>query len=285
MILPLLEAAAGEENSLELPNFVHWIAKTMPGTKTGEFLHSWVDVIFSWIVILILALLFSAASRNRKMIPGQLQNIAEIAVQWLYDLVTGVMGPRGKAFVPFLGSIFLYIFVSNIFGLIPLMKSPTSNLNTTLALALVVFVVAQAVGMIKLGPLGYLDHMAGQPRDPIGWIMVPLLMPIHVIGELAKPVSLSCRLFGNIFGEDMVLAAFIGLGITVAGALHFKFFGVPLHLPFIFLAMLTSLIQALVFTLLSTIYIFLMLPHEHAHDGHEVEDALAPGYPVPGEHA
>jgi hypothetical protein len=73
--------------------------------------------------------------------------------------------------------------------------------------------------------------------------------------------------------------------MTVAQALHFKWFGVPLQLPFIFLAMLTSVIQALVFTLLSTIYIFLMLPHEHDHHGHEMDDALAPGYPVPERHA
>ena len=283
-MLPLIGAIA-EDNSLELPNFIHAIAGSMHGSPAGEFLRSWVDVIFSLIAILILALFFGAAAGKRKFIPGRLQSFAELIVNWLNELILGVMGPRGKAFVPFLGSLFLYIFTMNIMGQFPMFKSPTSNLNTTLALALVVFVVAQVVGITQLGPLGYIDHMAGQPRDFIGWIMVPLLLPIHIIGELAKPVSLSCRLFGNIFGEDMVLAAFIGLGITVSGAMHFHWFGIPLQLPFVFLAILTSVIQALVFTLLSTIYIFLMLPHEHAHHGHEAQDALAPGYPVPEEHA
>jgi F-type H+-transporting ATPase subunit a len=90
------------------------------------------------------------------------------------------------------------------------------------------------------------------------------------MGELAKPISLACRLFGNIFGEDMLLVAFCSLGITILAATHLPI-GIPLHLPFIFLALLTSTLQALVFTVLSTIYFLLMLPHDdHAHE-HEAE--------------
>jgi F-type H+-transporting ATPase subunit a len=105
--------------------------------------------------------------------------------------------------------------------------------------------------------------MAGSPRDVISWCMVPLLFPLHIIGELAKPFSLALRLFGNITGEDTLVAVFVGLGIAI---LAFSPVGVPLQLPFYFLGLLLSTIQALVFTLLSTIYILLMLPHEeHAH--------------------
>jgi F-type H+-transporting ATPase subunit a len=94
------------------------------------------------------------------------------------------------------------------------------------------------------------------------------MMPIHIIGELAKPVSLSCRLFGNIFGEDMLLVGFAGLGISLFSVigLHALPFGIPFHFPFLFLALLTSLIQALVFSILSTIYFLLMLPHDHGHE-------------------
>jgi F-type H+-transporting ATPase subunit a len=109
--------------------------------------------------------------------------------------------------------------------------------------------------------------MAGSPRSAIGWGLVPLMLPIHLMGELAKPISLACRLFGNIFGEDMLLVAFASLGITVLSFTHLPI-GLPLQLPFLFLAILTSTLQALVFTVLSTIYLLLMLPHDdHGHEG------------------
>ena len=95
----------------------------------------------------------------------------------------------------------------------------------------------------------------------IGWILVPLMFPLHVIGELAKPLSLSLRLFGNIFGEDSLIAVFATLGVLAISFLHIPI-GVPFQVPFVFLALLTGTIQALVFTLLSTIYFALVLPHE-----------------------
>src|SRR5438552_2433613 len=170
-------------------------------------------------------------------------------------------------------------------GLVPLFKSPTTNLNTTLAMALVVFFYVQWTGIRRLGIVGYLDHLAGQPRDPIGWAMVVILLPVHVIGELAKPVSLSCRLFGNIFGEDAVIAVFIGLGVSLMGLFRVPWFGLPIQLPILALALVTSVVQALIFTLLTTIYLYLMLPHEHEHKVRETNDALAPGYPVHPEAA
>ena len=103
--------------------------------------------------------------------------------------------------------------------------------------------------------------------DAAGWLLAPLMLPIHLLGELAKPISLSCRLFGNIFGEDMLMVAFATIGISMLAGLHVPF-GVPLHAPFFLLALLTSGLQALVFTVLSTIYVLLMLPHDdHGHEG------------------
>jgi F-type H+-transporting ATPase subunit a len=89
-----------------------------------------------------------------------------------------------------------------------------------------------------------------------------------VLGELAKPISLSCRLFGNIFGEDMLLVAFMGLGVSMLAFTHLPI-GVPLHWPlFIGLALLSSTLQALIFSVLSSIYFLLMLPHEHEEEAH-----------------
>jgi len=133
-----------------------------------------------------------------------------------------------------------------------------------------VFVYVQYTAIREHGLFGWLDHMAGSPRSVIEWCLVPLAFPIHVIGELAKPVSLSCRLFGNIFGEDMLLVGFATLGVGAMAAMHLGAvpFGLPLHFIFLFLALLTSVVQAMVFSMLSTIYFLLMLPHDH-EDGHE----------------
>ncbi len=151
-------------------------------------------------------------------------------------------------------------------GLIPLFKAPTSLFETTLSLALVVFLYVQITGFRKLGFGGYFYHLVGSPTDVMGWALVPLMLPLHIIGELAKPVSLSLRLFGNIMGEDVLIAVFTGLGVLTLAAIGSPI-GIPLEFPFIFLGLLLSTIQALVFTLLSTIYFSQMLPHEEEH-GH-----------------
>jgi F-type H+-transporting ATPase subunit a len=151
----------------------------------------------------------------------------------------------------------------NIAALFPGMMSPPGGpygINTTIALAICVFIYVQYTGVRRLGLAGYLDHLAGQPRDVIGWVLVPLNLPIHIIGELAKPMSLSLRLFGNITGEDVLLAVFVGLGVAALSWTGLPV-GLPLHLPFFFMALLVSLIQALVFSLLSSIYLLMMLPH------------------------
>jgi F-type H+-transporting ATPase subunit a len=214
-----------------------------------------------------------AASRNAQMIPGKFQNAVEYLVEGLNDFIVGILGPEhGPRYVPFLGTLFIYILAMNLFGLIPFMDSPTSSLNVTVGLALVVFLYSQAIGIRHLGVIGYVDHLAGNPRTAISWMLVPLMLPIHIMGELAKPISLSCRLFGNVFGEDMLLVAFVTLGVTTLSFVHSPI-GLPLQLPFLFLALLTSTLQALVFTVLSTIYFLLMLPHEdHSEHEHEVEE-------------
>ncbi len=274
-------AAAGEHADAEeaeagpkkFDTILSILAKAGHGTSWGKFIHHYEIILFSLFVALILSVLSMVAMRNPQMIPGPMQNAAEALVGEVYKQICDILGPKyGPRYVPFLGSLFIYIFAMNLFGMIPLMESPTSNLNVTLALALTVFVYVQYSAIKESGPLGYLDHLAGSPRTVIDWALVPLLFPIHVIGELAKPVSLSCRLFGNIFGEDMLLVGFATLGIGAMTALGLGKlpFGLPIHFIFLFLALLTSFVQALVFSMLSTIYFLLMLPHDHGHDhGHE----------------
>jgi F-type H+-transporting ATPase subunit a len=267
-------AAGGEHGASQGPqkfaNVITILSRAFPDAEWAHFLHQYEAVIFSLFIAALIALIAWLASRNAQLIPGKFQNAVESLVEALYDFVVGILGPKhGARYVPFLGTLFLYILFMNLFGLIPFMDSPTSSLNVTVALAIVVFLYAQWIGLRSLGPVGYLDHLAGNPRTPTQWFLVPLMFPIHVMGELAKPISLSCRLFGNIFGEDMLLVAFVTLGITTLAFTQLPL-GLPLQLPFLFLALLTSTLQALVFTVLSTIYFLLMLPHDdHGHEGEE----------------
>jgi F-type H+-transporting ATPase subunit a len=257
-------ASTGPE---KFANVVSVLVRAFPGAGWAHWLHRFEPVLFSLLVALILSVVAFFATRDGRLIPGPLQNGVECAVETLYDFVVGILGPKfGPRYVPYLGTLFVYILAMNLFGLIPFMDSPTSSLNVTVGLALCTFLYVQWTGIRELGVLGYVDHMAGRPRSAISWFMVPIMLPVHLIGELAKPVSLSCRLFGNVFGEDMLLVAFTSLGVATLSFVHSPV-GIPWQFPFLLLALLTSTIQALVFTVLSTIYLLLMLPHEeHGHE-------------------
>ena len=251
------EAAAEKSGPPKLPSLVELVFGPQSAAE------HWVNVIYAFAVGVILSAIAMRVYAKRQMIPGKFQNAVEMCVEGMYNFIASILGKDAKKYVPYLGSLFFYILLMNWIGMVPLGHSPTTSLNITASLAILTFLYAQWTGVTRLGFFGYLHHLAGSPRDGISWCMVPLLLPLHIIGELAKPFSLALRLFGNITGEDTLVAVFVGLGIAI---LAFSPVGVPLQLPFYFLGLLLSTIQALVFTLLSTIYILLMLPHEeHAH--------------------
>src|SRR5205085_6685113 len=141
------------------------------------------------------------------------------------NMVTGLIGPEGPRYLPVVGTLFIYILILNLSGIIPLWKSPTANLNVTFSLALVTLIYVQYHGIRANGFFGYVKHFMGEPI----W-MAPLNFPLHVIGEFARLISLSFRLFGNMFGEDTVIAILIMIG---APAL------IPIHFPMILLAIFT----------------------------------------------
>ena len=182
-------------------------------------------------------------------------------MEGLAGFVTGILGPRGMEHVPFLGTMFLYILLQNWLGLIPLMKSPTGVWSTTIALALITTVYIQWVGIKEHGFVNYLKHLAGNPIGILGIVLVPLMLVINLSIEfLAVPLSLSLRLFANVSSEDKLLYKFAELNVMYR------------WLPFFFqlfanvLVILFSFIQAFVFLLLSTVYISLILPHDHDED-------------------
>ena len=253
-----------ESGHPEVLNWIHLLAETLAPSPVSDFLLRWEKALFAAIVISLISFIVISVSRNLKLIPDRMQAAFEMLISGLDGIVQGVMGPRGRAYTPFVGSLFIYIFTSNLLGLVPLQNSTMGFLTTVAPIALCVFCYVQWIGITKNGPAGYLHHLCGSPRDIFGWLLVPLMMPLHVLGEFIKPLSLSFRLYGNIMAGHLLLAVFMGMGIAMLKPLRVPV-GVPLHFPFIFLELLVGVIQAFVFTLLSTIYIAMMLPHEEEH--------------------
>lgn len=208
-------------------------------THVGE------HVTYTWFVMLVLIVLAFLASRAVKMIPGGLQNFMEVVVSGIENLIEETMGPKGKAYFPLLATFALFILVSNLIALVPGFYPPTANLNTNGALALTVFAMTHIIGVKEHG-FHYFKHFMG----PI-LVLAPLIFIIEIIGHLARPLSLSLRLFGNMYGHEIVLMIFLAL--------------VPflLPVPMMLMGVLIAFIQTFVFTLLAMIYIAGALEEAH----------------------
>jgi len=249
----------------EIPNFITVLNNWQHENAFFHFLHQWENLVFSLLVAFGLSLAAWRYARHPVMIPKGGQNLFEVLVDGIDKFVQSIIGRAGREHTPFIGTLFLYIWLMNLSSLVPGFKPATSSLNTTAALAIIVFGYVQWIGIKANGPFGYLDHLAGSPRGVVGWAMVPLMLPIHVLGEFIKPLSLSLRLGFNVFAEDVLLAVLVGLGIAAGAALHLP---LPFQFAVVPLVVIFSTVQALVFSLLSSVYIALMLPHGEHHGGH-----------------
>jgi F-type H+-transporting ATPase subunit a len=278
-------AEAEEPAEAELPTFIQVINSIKVGNTTightglGHFLHLFERQIFSLLATCIFGFIIWKTLGLRSHKPGKMQTLLELAVEGLTNFFVGILGEEHKKHVPFFMSLFLFIWINNLFSIIPLMGPGTSVYVTTGTLAVIVFIYVHFFA-IKEGGVGHLLwHLAGSPRDTTGWILAPILFVLEIISTIAKPISLSLRLFGNVMGEDILLGVFLILGIQMAQAfIPHSPIGIPLHIPFLFLALLGGLIQALVFALLSSIYLALLLPHhdDHGHAPDHDEHRLLP---------
>jgi F-type H+-transporting ATPase subunit a len=214
------------------------------------------QVMASWTVMLLLVVAIIVGTRRMQQVPRGWQNLWEWTYEVFRTFATGVMGPAGEKYMPFLACCFIYIFCSNLFGIIPGFLSPTASINMTAALALTVFVYVQYCGLRAHG-LGYFKHFVGDPPA-----MFLLNIPIHVIGELAKPLSLSIRLFGNIFGEETVVSQLAHMAAQIQRSIYVP---IPIHLVMVAFAIFGGFIQALIFTMLTAVYISMAIADEHAH--------------------
>jgi len=239
----------------------------------AEAIHTYQNQFFALLMVAVTAAVLARRLKHTSLTrPGRFQALVEVFVEAFRDLVCGVLGEKnGRRFLPYLGSLFLFILLGNLMGLVPFLRSPTSVYQTTFALAACTFLYVQFTAVRRNGLFRYLYHMMGEPQgESLGmklfmWAMgLCMLLPLHILGELIKPISLSLRLFGNILGEDILLGVFATLGLGLMGLFGWAhpWVGLPLQVPFFFLALLTSGVQALVFALLSMVYFLMVLPHD-----------------------
>ena len=203
----------------------------------SHFAHEYQQITHAWFVMVIMVIGFALLTRAVKMLPAKGQSFLEFLISSIENFMVDITGPEGKSFFPFIATIFLYILICNLLGLVPGFFSPTADPNTTLSLALVTFVFTHIIG-IKYHGIKYVKHFLG----PVPYL-IPIMFPIELIGHIARVMSLTVRLFGNIFGKEKILGILFGIaGLYLA------------PLPIMFLGILVSFVQAFVFMLLATVY-------------------------------
>jgi len=214
-----------------------FLDKLFEAIGLGHFGHAYSHVTHSWLVMLIMVVGSIIFVKGMQLVPKKGQNFLEVIVEGLENFMVDITGPEGRFFFPFIATIFLFIFVCNLLGKIPGFSSPTANYNTTLSMAILTFIYTHVIG-IRFHGVKYIKHFLG----PVWW-MAPLMFPLEVVSHVARVLSLSIRLFGNIFGEELVFSIVVMLaGLYLA------------PLPLLFLGLLVSFIQALVFMLLAIMY-------------------------------
>ncbi len=214
-----------------------FLVKLFEAIGLGHFAHVYPHVIYSWFVMLLLIIFAVLATRKIEMIPTRGQNFFEIVISGMEEFMVDITGEEGRWFFPVIATVFIYIATCNLLGLVPGFYPPTASINTTASCAIPVVVFTHIIG-VKYHGIKYIKHFLG----PIWWL-IPIILPIELIGHLARILSLSFRLFGNITGHELVLAILFML----AGA-----FFAPL--PIMAMGIFVALVQAFVFFLLSIMY-------------------------------
>lgn len=252
------------------------------------------SMVVTWVVAVVLILFAQAATRNIRQIPEGLQNFWEWLVESLHDFLEGIVGADlVKQTFWFFATVFIFILTSNWFGLIPgvgtigwghpdatghlhhisepVLRGVNADLNMTLAMSMVFFACWTYWALKANGPGGFILHIFGPKGDTTGLLKVMMVAVFVLVGVLEvvsilfRPVSLSFRLFGNIFAGENMLETMATLGGWSAGWL--------LPIPFYFMELLVGLVQALVFMLLTSVFTLLICQHEEGHGhGHGPDD-------------
>ncbi|NJC89045.1 MAG: F0F1 ATP synthase subunit A [Desulfuromonas sp.] len=218
--------------------FLKWLEEQLQ-------LHLGEHVMYTWFVMLLLIGVALLVKGSIKTVPGGLQNFFEPIIAGIEGMIEETMGHHGKAYFPLIATLAFFILTSNLVALIPGFYPPTANLNTNAAMALTVFAMTHIIGVKEHG-LAYFKHFCG----PVIWL-APLMVPIEMIGHLARPLSLTLRLFGNMYGHEIVLMIF------------FTLVPILVPLPMMLMGVMVAFIQTFVFMLLAMIYIAGALEEAH----------------------
>lgn len=260
----LLAASDTGTQQPPIPIGEHWLQ-----TGSGLLAINWDTIILTWVVIAIIVVPLLIVSRGfTSGVPRGFQAVYEFVVEFVNGYAEQSLGPRAATMMPLALTIFVFILLSNYLGLIPIpyLRSPTSDLNTTLALGIFTFVLVQALAIRERGIGGHLHHLT-RP--------IPLFFVINLIDELARPVTLAFRLFGNIVaGEIMILI----LQALLYNAPFLLLLPMPIWIGF---SMFVGLIQAFIFMMLFLAYVSLAVEHEPEEERHGAGEDRATGRAEP----
>ena len=218
------------------------------GVKAADPAHPWADSLAIEIVVLVLTMILFAYLRTRLSVdnPGKLQHCFELFYEFIRAQAEEVVGHGSKRFLAFFGTIFLFVLFMNLIGIIPTLASPTMFLEVPTGLAVATFIYYNSVGLRAHGVGGYVKTFFG----PL-ILLAPLMLPIEIISHMARPLSLTIRLFANMFAGEQITNTFLSLTYlfipTLTMALH----------------VFVSLLQAYIFALLAMIYVGGAVAHDH----------------------
>jgi F-type H+-transporting ATPase subunit a len=262
-----LISGGGEEHEGGLGEFIlhhlqdsrEWLGAQLPAFQPVNILGMQLDfsitlhVVMIWLAGAFLILTFWLTFRKPELVPRGFAGVLESMVLFIRDeiAVPNIGEKLGKKLTPFLCSLFFFILTCNLLGLIPLFSTATSNLNVTAALAVVAFVMTQLQGMKENGVLGYWKHLV---PGGVPWFLLPIMLPIEILGLFTKPFALAMRLFANMIAGHTVIYALLGL-IIVLGT----YFVAPVSIAFAvainLLELFVAFLQAYIFTMLTSLFI------------------------------
>jgi len=243
-----------EEGPIWIRELWHWVSPqfTIP-----------TELLSSWLVMVILLVIGGLAGCRATLRPGKLQNVFEMALEYVRELSLKIAGPEGPRFLPLFATLFMFILIGNWSGLIPGFMSPTANLNINAGMALIVMVSTEFLNVKHKGPVGYFKHLCGPPY----WL-APLFFLIRAMEIFTRPLSLTMRLFGNMVAKEIILAVLVYL-ITLFFFAHGVVYKLLLIVPLllrpgiVILGALVGFVQAMVFTALAMFYIGTAFEQHH----------------------
>ena len=210
-------------------------------------------VVMMWIAGVIVLLVAGLAARRRARVPGRMQSLVEILVLFVRDeLARKSIGPDGDRYVPFLLTVFFFIMTCNYLGLVPYAATATSNISVTFALALLALLMTQWAGIRQYGILGHTKNLI--PHGLPAWLL-PIMIPVELLGVLTKPFALCVRLFANMTAGHVIILSLFSIIFLLKSVLFGVFISVPFALFINGIELLVAFLQAYIFTMLTALFI------------------------------